>query len=222
MILLITLCSCQNTKGWVYRTNDYDNLNSSSNLQKATVAVLPFSDKRLNENHNNYAMYMIPLFPFGYQDLNSPETVQMHANSGMWLNYNPKEDFAKAAAEELNSTKIFKEAFFSTSHRDSDYYLSGEIVSTDYNAKLFSYGLSVYGPLLWYIGLPATHVANDLKVKLSLVNSKTKKVVFAKNYMSDHYSKTGWIYSLPNDFRYPEMLAEVYKQFVKDLSKEKF
>jgi hypothetical protein len=216
LLVLSVITSCSNTKGWVYKTNSYDK-NNHSNMNNKTVAVLPFSDKRSNENKNYYMLYALPLSPFGYQNLSSPETVQMHANSGLWINFNPKEDFAKALVEELNASGAFREVFFSTSTRDSEYYISGEIVSTDYNAKLFSYGLSIYGPLLWYFGLPATHVANDLEVKLSLMNSKTRKEVFTKNYRADHYGKTGWIYSLPSDFRYSEMLASIYKRFSEDL-----
>jgi hypothetical protein len=183
--------------------------------------VLPFADKRSNDNTNATLIYMIPLVPYGYADFSIPESITMHANSGLWINFNPKEDFAKAAAEELNSTKILKEAFFSTSSKDSDYYISGEILSTDYHSKLFSYGLSVYGPILWLIGLPASYVANDLEVKLSLIDTKSKKVIFSKSYKADHYSKVGWIYFLPNDFKYSEMLAALYKQFLTDLLSDK-
>ena len=221
LLSLLTVSACSNPKGWVYRSNNYESLTAPTRLQNSSIAVLPFSDKRSNDNSNNYMLYLVPLMPFGYQNLGSPESVQIHANSGLWLNFNPKEDFAKAMAEELNSAKIFRESFFSNSTKDSDYYVSGEVISTDYNAKLFSYGLSVYGPILWFVGLPATHVANDLEIKINLIETKSKKVIFTKNYKADHYSKVGWVYSLPNDFRYPEMLADLYKKFIKDLSELK-
>lgn len=179
--------------------------------------MLPFSDKRSNENSDRYNLYLIPLMPFGYQDLSSPESVPVHANSSLWMNYNPKDDFAKAMAEELNSSGLVDEASFANSNRGYDYYIKGELISTEYKGKLFSYGLSIYGPILWVI-LPATHVANDLEVRLSLIDTKSQKVVFAKNYKSEHYSKIGWIYNLPNDFRYPEMLAGLYKDFIGDIS----
>lgn len=219
LLIISLLAACSNSKGWVYRANSYAESHSTQ-LQNKTIAILPFSDKRSNENQNNILIYMIPLAPFGYQNLSSPESVPMHANSSLWLNFNPKEDFAKALVEELNSSRIFREASFATSSRDSEYYINGEIFSTEYNSKLFSYGLSVYGPLLWYFGFPATHVTNDLQVKLSVFDTKTRKQIFTKTYAADHYGKTGWIYSLPSDFRYSEMLASVYKNFLEDLKKE--
>ena len=188
----------------------------SSKLATKTLAVLPFADKRSSENNNSVALYLIPLMPFGYQDLNAPETIPGHLNSGLWTNYNPKEDFAKALVEDLNNTNIFKEVVFSYSIKDSDYNIKGEILSTHYKGKLFSYGLSVYGPVLWYIGFPATSVSNILETKLSVINSKTKEVVFTKTYKSDEYKKLGWLYKLPNDFQYPELLRVIYKDFVND------
>lgn len=221
-LILTLLCflsvSCANTKGWVYKSGSYD-IEKHSYLSNKTVAVLPFADKRSNENTDAMMLYLIPLVPLGYQDFSAPESVARHANSGLWINFNPKEDFAKAMSEELNTSKIAKEAFFANSARDSDYYISGELLSLDYNSRLFSYGLSVYGPILWFVGFPATHVSNDLEVKLSLIDSKSKKVIFTKHYKADHYKKLGWIYSLPNDFRYSEMLAELYRQFINDMSK---
>lgn len=222
ILALLTVSACQNTKGWVYKTNNYDQSTSVVSLKNKSVAVLPFADKRLNENQNNALLYLIPFVPFGYQNLTSPETVPLHINSGLWLNFNPKEDFAKAMAEELNSAGIADEAFFSNSTKDSNFHISGEVLTTNYNAKLFSYGLSVYGPILWFVGLPASKVANDLEVKLSLIETKSKKIIFTKTYKADHYSKVGWIYSLPNDFCYPEMLADLYKKFIKDLSELKY
>ena len=221
LLSLLVISSCTNTKGWVYKAGSGDAFGQNY-LQNKVMVVKPFSDKRSNENKNNIMLYVLPLMPFGYQDLSTPEAITMHANSGLWVNYNPKEDFAKAMAEEFNSSDIFKEAYFSNSTRDSDYYVKGEILSTDYTSKMISYGFSFYGPLLWYIGFPATHVSNDLEVKLSLIKTDSKKVIFSKTYKSDQYKKLGWIYNIPNDFRYSEMLGELYKEFLEDLVEDGF
>jgi hypothetical protein len=221
LLILFFAVSCSNSKGWVYKPNDYNNEvghSASNHLRDKTISVLPFTDKRSNENSDALLLYMLPLAPFGYQNLSSPETTVRHVNSGLWVNFNPKDDFAKAMVEELNVSGKFKDVFFSNSIKDSEYYISGELLITDYNGKLISYGLSIYGPLLWYIGFPATYVSNDLEVKLSLMDSKSKKVIFTKTYKASNYSKVGWIYSLPNDFQYPEMLKNLYQQFVTDVA----
>ena len=216
---LVLVASCSNTKGWIYKPNDYkqDNQYQSNIFKSKSVAVLPFSDKRSNDNSDALMLYALPLSPLGYQNLSSPETTARHVNSGLWVNFNPKEDFAKGLVEELGKSEIFAETFFANSIKDSQYYINGEIISMEYKGKMFSYGLSIYGPLLWYFGLPASHISNDLEIKLSLMDSKLKKEIFSKTYKADQYKKLGWIYNLPNDFYYPEMLRIVYQQFVNDV-----
>ena len=86
------------------------------------------------------------------------------------------------------------------------------------SGKFFLYGLSAYGSLLWYIGLPAVSLSSDLSVELRCIDAGANRQLFAKIYKVPTYSRWGWIYSLPNDFNYPDMLKDIYKQFVSDLS----
>jgi len=222
LVALVLLSSCTNNKGWVYKTNNYDKNNdvaAKTSLKNKTIAVGSFADKRDSVNKDFIEFYAIPLMPFGYQNLNSPETTIRHANSSLWINFNPKDDFAKALVAELNESEIFKEALFLESSTGHDYKIKGELVSTYYNSKLFSYGLSIYGPVLWLVGLPATTVSNELEIKLSVINVKSGKNIFTKHYKADKYKKLGWVYSLPNDFNYSEMLKMLYKDFMSDLQK---
>lgn len=212
MVTIVTGCASQ--KAWVYQPNTYSSTQSGSTK---TAAVLPFDDARKNENKNCIAMYLIPLMPYGWADFNTPEGVQMHITSGMWLNYKPTEDYAKALAEESRKAGVFKEAYFDYRKGNSDYFIQGKIVNTKYEGKIFSYGFSAYGPLLWFFGLPAAHTENELTIELSCVDSKTDKVVFSKSYQATPRSNVSFIYTMKNDFNYSEMLAEVYKQFFRDI-----
>lgn len=221
LLTLFLMASCTSTKIWVYRAGNNDGF-IRSNLQSKIIVVKPFTDKRSNENKDNIMLCAIPFRLFGYQKLSSPEAVLSHANSDSWDNYSPKEDFAKAMAKEFKSADIFKKSYFSNSTINSDYYIDGEILSTDYTSKVMSYGISIYGPVLWLIGFPATHVSNDLEVKLTLIKTDSKEIVFSKTYKSDQYKKLGWIYNIPNDFYYSKMLGKVYKEFLADLVENGF
>lgn len=208
---------CATQKAWIYSPNDYnDYYDKPVNICK-TAVVLPFQDSRENINKNRVMMYLIPLMPFGWQTLQAPEGIQMHIFSGMWTNYKPTEDFAKALAEEIKSANIFREAYFDFKSGCSDIHIQGKILTTEYRGKLISYGLSAYGPLLWLVGFPAGTVSNELVVELSLINSKSNEVIFSNTYTAPTYSKVGWIYVMPNGFNYPSMLKGIYKTFVEDI-----
>lgn len=191
------------------------------NDQKAVV--LPFKDLRENVNENKMGLYLIPILPgYGWVNYATPEGMQMHLNSGLWTNYKPTEDFPKALAGEIENTKIFKEIYFDFKKGDADISIEGKIISTYYKVTIISYGLSVYGPVLWFIGLPAGTISNDLSIELNCVDIKSNNVIFSKTYTATQYKKTSWIYALPNDFNYPSMLKDLYKDFIGDLKNQHF
>ncbi len=211
----ITLTAgCSSQKAWVYKANSYPAATASTGKK---VVVTPFTDGRQNENQNDVLMYMIPIVPCGWQHLDVPEGTQSHITSGLWVNYKPTEDYPKALAEDLRSTGLFSEASFDYRKGDSDYVVSGKIINTRYDGYVISYGLSVYGPLLWFVGFPAGSVGNNLSVELSLSDAKTEKPIFSKVYTATPHKGVTWIYVMENDFNYPEMLAEVNKQFCQDM-----
>lgn len=213
-LALIVTSGCANQKTWVYRANTYSPAATSSGKK---AVVLAFTDARENKNSNAALMYMVPLMPCGWQNLNAPEGVQMHMNSGMWVNYKPTEDFPKALAEDLRNTGMFADAFFDYRRDNSDYAVTGRILTTQYKGYLFSYGLSVYGPLLWLFGFPAVHTGNELSVELALTDSKNEQPLFTKIYTATPRKDLSWIYVLKDDFNYAEMLAEVNQQFCRDI-----
>src|SRR2546426_7156860 len=106
-ILLITLlCSgCASPRGWTYK--GLQPLPDRSPILGKSVAVVPFADGRPTQNSDNALLYLIPLMPYGWQELNTPEVVTRHLASGLWQ-FKPGEDIAKAVASEINNRRIFK------------------------------------------------------------------------------------------------------------------
>ncbi len=206
---------CASQKAWKYGPEV--SLGGAPLIDK-TVVVTPFNDQRINENNNMIGMYLIPLMPFGWQDLNTPEGVSMHVNSALWL-WRPNEDIAKATAEELNNSRIFREVFYSTRASEGDLVLQGTIKSSKYKGKIITYGLSVYGPVLWLIGLPASNVSNELVVGFKLEDRKHNRTLWEKEYR-DVISKTSMIYYLKSDFDYPDMLKKMLLNVVRDIKTE--
>ncbi len=211
-ICVLLTTGCASRKTWVYRSEPES---ISPAVIDKSVAVPPFSDQRLNENSNMAAMYLIPLMPFGWQTYNTPEGGQIHMNSGIWF-WKPNEDIAKAAAEELNASHIFKEAFFTFRESDAPLILKGTIKSTKYNGKVLTYGLSVYGPCLWLVGLPGTVINNELMLSFKLVDKTKNTVLWEKEYQekTDHWS---WIYYMQSDFEYPALLKKIMTNVINDI-----
>jgi hypothetical protein len=210
---LVAGCSTTD-KAWVYTPNPPS---STAPLSGKTAVVLPFEDgrQRLNDDHSQ--MFLIPLCPFGWQDLNTPEGVETHLTTSKWTDYKPTEDFAKALAVELENARLYDQTHFDSEGGNADIIIRGKILSTYYAMKVFSYCISAYGPMFWFVGLPEGTFTNKLSVQLSCVSARTNQVLFSKTYDVAPDEKTSWIYTLPNDFNYPEMLKQVNEQFIADL-----
>jgi len=213
--LLLTMTGCAGTKSWTYSPNPRQ---THSPLVDKSMVVLPFQDMRPNKNKNLWAMYLIPLMPFGWANGHTPEGMGMHLNSGQWQ-FRPAEDFAKATAQEFENARIFRETYPGNKASDGDLVLMGEIVATDYHGKLISYGLSVYGPILWLVGFPAGTHENKLNLRLTIARNPSSPALWSHTIEKD-ISKVSWIYYLRPDFLYDEMLKAGLTEAISQLANE--
>ena len=119
--------------------------------------------------------------PFGWGEYDRPDAARMF-NTINEFEFNPAEDLAKAAATSLKKSGLFQDAFFTFGGEKDKAQLSldGEIQSTEYTGSLWTYGLSVFGPDLWLIGLPAGRSHNRLTLCLRLRDVQSGQVVWEK------------------------------------------
>jgi|GEM_PF-929846 curli biogenesis system outer membrane secretion channel CsgG len=213
-IALAVTAGCSTQKTWVYHANSYPVPTASTGKK---VAVLPFEDERTNINHNMALLALVPLIPYGWQNLNAPEGISMHTTSGMWLNFKPSEDFPKAVADDLKSTGLFSDAYFSYQRGGSDYAVEGTILNTKYDGYTITYCLGVYGVYLWFVGFPAGWTQNQMALDLRLADSSTGETLFSKNYSVTPKKEVSWIYDMKNDFQYADMMSEINLQFCHDI-----
>ncbi len=213
-VLIFSGCSSQRV--WTYTADPYV---KTKPLVDKSVAVPSLADNRIKENSNLVALAYIPIMPFGWMHLNTPEGGQTHIASGLWL-FKPPEDIAKAVAEEINNSGIFKEAFFTNRPSEGDLTLRGNLKSTYYGGNMFTYCMSIYGVYLWFIGLPAGSYENNLEISFELVESSTGNVLWNGTYKKE-YSKVAWIYALGADFYYDQLLKDIMKEVIQSL-KNKF
>ncbi len=215
VLAALIFSGCAEQRVWSYKADPFVR---TGPLVNKSVAVPPLADSRKNENTNLIGLMYIPLMPYGWMDLNTPEGGQRHISSGLWL-FKPPEDIAKAVAEEINNSGIFKEAFFTNRASEGELILKSNLISTFYNGNLISYGLSVYGAYLWLIGLPAGSYGNNLEISFELMESSTGKVLWNETFKKE-FSKTFWIYAPGADFRYDQLLKEIMKDAIPSLKKK--
>ena len=219
--LLISVFCCSCNKTWQYRTKSI----KKAVVLNESVTVLPFQDRRLRYNSDLGILCIVPLLPYGWQNMNLPEMTDHHANTDAWF-FNPKEDFAAALAEELNEAGVFKEAVFdyysfhNNKSKESKYIVRGKLIKSRYNSKIYTYFISSVAFFPWLLGAPATYTYSDLEIELSLIRTADQKELFKKNYAAKPISSHSWIYNLKNDFVYDQLLQDINQQFIADLREE--
>lgn len=213
VVLLVVGVGCSNMKSWSYAPEP--RLSTAPTVGKSCV-VLPFEDGRENTNRNRLMLYMVPILPFGWADCQTPEGIPMHFSSGMWQ-FRPVDDLARAVAQEVENRRIFRETFVGNRASEGDLVLTGRIQSTRYKARMYSYFLSVYGPLLWMVGLPAGSYSNELTIDLRLAKTPSDPPLWTHT-IQERIGGVSWIYWMKPDFRYDELLKQGIKKALPSLA----
>ncbi len=211
LVMLATLNGCGATAKFVYPDDNSKLIHFTDGpAYSKKVIVTPFEEMRGSKNQaGTYWLYLIPLMPYGWGQYERPDAARMF-NTINEFTFTPSEDLAKAAAYSLRRSNLFEDVFFSFGgDKDkADFVFEGEILSTKYRGSVWSYGLSVYGPLLWFIGLPAGRSYNDLSLALRMKDISAKKLLWEKTYQVNQRITQGLYYSSGHDARGYSMLMQ--------------
>jgi hypothetical protein len=222
-IVLISIYGCGTTAKFVYPANVKDIRHiTDTPFKQSKVAIIPFKEKRGDENDSStYWLYLIPLMPYGYGKYERPDAARMF-NTISEFEFDVSEDLAKASVYSLKESGLFQDVFFTFGgEKDkANYLLEGEILSTNYEGKLWTYGLSVYGPLPWFFGLPAGTSTNELDLVLKLTNLQTNQVIWKKQYKKEISITQGLYYKFGHDVRgYSYLMQDSMNDAIDDMQK---
>jgi hypothetical protein len=217
-----TLTGCGTTAKFTYPADASQLLKTSATnaTRDQDVSVPPFEDLRGNKNQfGTFFLYMVPLSPMGFMQYERPDAARTF-NTVQEFDFDATEDLAKAAAYSLRKSGVFNDAFFTFGGRksDSDLVLEGKILSTTYTGQVWSYGLSVFGPMLWFIGLPAGTSENDLELALALRDRDSDTVIWEDEYDLDRKIVQGLYYRFGHDTRgYAYLMQDLMNKAIRDM-----
>lgn len=224
LLALAALAGCGTTAQFSYPA-DADDLTEvdagSSATQRQDVAVLPFEDQREEDNSSaTLFIAMLPLAPWGYMDYARPDASGKFVTAD-GFRFDASHDLAEAAATSLEHADLFNDVQLASEDNadQEDLVLKGKVNSTQYNGRIYSYGLSVFGPTLWLFGAPVGSSHSDLDIELALQDTDTGEVVWQKDYDLSQASRKGLYYESGQDVRgYADMMQKIMNQAVQDMS----
>ena len=199
------------------------NVTQQSQNYNITVAVVPFAEKRAAVNkYGSVYRYLVPLAPYGTIRYERPEEARMF-NTVKEFKFNITESLAKTFFDELQRVKIFDKVIFTHEPKetDADLILSGEVNSTLYEGKTYSYGISFLCPVLWTLGLPAGSSYNKLNIKLYLKKADTEELIWSYSFNKEKVIVQGLYYNWGKDlYNYESLIQEGMKAVTDDLKRK--
>jgi PBP1b-binding outer membrane lipoprotein LpoB len=204
--LAVVLSGCTSKAGWQYQASA---TRVAASPVPVVVGVEHFKDQRGTENSRYFWVCGIPLVPYCTSTYEQLENANGFLTEAAY-NFRPSDDLAKATADELQQAGLFQEVYVTDRPADpnANLLMRGTITDTDWVGTQYSYLLSVYGSLLYLLGLPIGTVNDSLSLKLELVNNTNGQVLWTHE-IAEHYEKTeGLYYNFSQDFGYPQMFHE--------------
>lgn len=183
-----------------------------------TVEVLPFKDSRpIKSNINMYPLWLVPGFPYGYGVYEHPEKADFFTSISDYK-FNPTKDLARAASTSFQLSNLFKNVQYSNTPGDykADYTMKGEIHSTQYTGRRFSYCSSFLTVIWWTLGVPLGTSYNHVAFMVYL-EDKNGEIIW--QYAGDREDHTvDWMYNPYDDCSmYPELTNQILNEAVMDL-----
>lgn len=146
-----------------------------------SVAIVPFGEKRGNlKSYGSVYKYLIPLVPYGSIRYERPDEAKMF-NTQNEFEFNMSENLMKVVVDAVRKSGVFDNVILTLTPLESgaDLILSGDILSTLYEGKTYSYGISFAGPVLWCLGLPAGSSHKKLNIMLYLKKRDTGEQIWS-------------------------------------------
>lgn len=221
---LLALCGCGSTARFIYPSSaNRLAVIAETPLCNKKIAVLPFNDLRGAENDMSTVwLYLIPLWPGGSCEYQRPEAATGFLTVG-YFDCAPDEDLAKAATLSLRRSNLFQDAFFTFGgDKDkADFIFHGDIYSTSYKAEVYSYGLSLAGPYLWFLGLPAGVSENQLRLRFYLTRSNSREPIWEYSFNGSERIIQGCYYRVGEDVKmYVPLLEKALNAALIDLYRQ--
>lgn len=212
-LLGLLLVSCSTSVGkWTYPSGRYAT-STSPKPAAVSIAVTPLLDARGNHNKTYMSWYYIPLFPYGWTDFDRPEATLFGPDTTNYI-ANPCEDLARSLVVELRRAELVREATYAGDYRvlpTATHVLRGRLRSFYVAEERWSYGFTIYSPVLWALGLPQGTSNNGFCADLELVDAKNGRVVWKDSIYDYDDHLEGWYYG-PEWYRFSWMWERRLRQ----------
>lgn len=200
--------------------NPQANIAKKEERRALNLAVVPFAEKRGElKSYGGVYKYLIPLVPYGTIRYERPDEAKMF-NIQNEFEFNMSENLLEILITAVRNSSLFGEVILTPTPLASraDVILSGDIHSTLYEGKTYSYGISFLGPALWCFGLPAGSSHKRLSIELYLKRIDTGEVIWSYNLNKEKTLVQGLYHNWGKDVNsFANLMQEGVKEAIASL-----
>ncbi|TGK10677.1 hypothetical protein EHO58_01455 [Leptospira selangorensis] len=159
-------------------------------MVKKNLKIGFLNDLRSGENTDYSLLALVPFVISGEIKLDFPESDRI--SMGTPLKYH----FSDIMKRELENKYSFNKLYISELNTlNADYVIDGNLNKYSCARNLYFYGLSVFGPLLWYLAAPAFITSCEFDIEVNIRNEKND-ILFTKRYVDKEEVWSGLYYNL--------------------------
>ncbi|MEK7578216.1 MAG: hypothetical protein AAB456_00640 [Patescibacteria group bacterium] len=200
--------------------NIQQEISAKEQKRELNLAVVPFAEKRGNlKSYGSVYTYLIPLVPYGTIRYERPDEAKMF-NVQNEFEFEMSENMLKILVSAVRGSGLFGDVTLTPtpSASKADLVLSGDIYSTLYEGKTYSYGISFLGPALWCFGLPAGSSHKKLNIGFYLKKMDTQEVLWSYNLNKEKTVIQGLYHNWGRDVNtFANLMQEGVKEAIADL-----
>ena len=217
---LLSLAGCFTSYGkWTYPSGRYPQT-TSPRPAPVFVLVEPLIDHRGAENLSYMAWSYVPLMPYGWKNFDRPEAV-VHSEDTTDYHADPCIDLPRSIVVELQRQRLVERVEFTPDFRSGfgeTHRLRGVLRAFRLDETRWTYGLSIYAPAAWALGLPMGESWNEFCVDLELTEVASGRVVWSESVFDADCWLEGYYYG-PEWYRFSWMWERRLRERLGELAK---
>lgn len=206
LCIFFTFSCAHNVRSFQFTATEKNSQYQMEN--KKLLILFPIDKRKIGNDVRPPNIHAIPFFLWWTYEFERPDNLH-------YFGFRPKEDIAWALRDEYETYKFFSSITIGETidAKKYDYYINTEISEIKNTEVNTFYGISFYGIYPMLLGLPVEFIKNSVKLKISIIEPKTNKIIYEYEPEKKYIIINGLYYDKGRVKGYNVLFKEIIEEF---------